>query len=647
MVNQQIFLPMIPDSAPIVINISQYDYDAAGYAGRLYFNLISNGTAYDMNGATALFQGEKPDGTTFAYAGTVVNSSVVRVNVRQQMTNVAGRVVCNLVLNNSEGQIGSFNVWLEIQESATSGSTPSQTDIPALVAQAKQYADDAQQSADDAASYTGHPAYIGANNNWFVYDIDTDAYVDSGVTALGQGIESITKTGTSGLVDTYTITYTGGATSTFNVTNGQGITSITKTATVGLVDTYTITFTDGSTTTYDVTNGEAPDITITAQVDGTSLVTPTVTVTEGGTITSPTYNFAFSGLKGTKGDTGDTGATGPAGNGIVSVSKIGTSGLVDTYRITYTNGSYFDYTVTNGQNGTGAGDMLQTDYDPTLAVYNAGGIVSYVSGQIPTPVQVVDNLNSTSSTSALSANQGHSINNPTITQASTRANIATGDTLATIWGKIKKWFADLGDLAFKNIDGSSSTKYLRGDGTWQTFPTIPTITDTYSSTSSNGMSGKAVNAALQTLDGSITGSAGTGKTLSAFSQTDGIVTAEFSNISITKSQVSDFPTIPTVNNGTLTIQKNGTQVATFTANQSGNATANIAVDYWSSTATVQSDSTVTFSGLNDSYGFELYCENKLIGISAITKTGSGTSTTLKYTVTGASTGDVCKLRILR
>lgn len=35
------------------------------------------------------------------------------------------------------------------------------------------------------------------------------------------------------------------------------------------------------------------------------------------------------------------------------------------------------------------------------------------------------------------------------------------------------------------------------------------------------------------------------------------------------------PSQPTVNNGTLTIQKNGTTVQTFTANQSGNATANI------------------------------------------------------------------------
>ena len=43
------------------------------------------------------------------------------------------------------------------------------------------------------------------------------------------------------------------------------------------------------------------------------------------------------------------------------------------------------------------------------------------------------------------------------------------------------------------------------------------------------------------------------------------------------NDLSNKPTIPTVNNGTLTIKKNGTNVATFTANQSSNATANITV----------------------------------------------------------------------
>lgn len=43
------------------------------------------------------------------------------------------------------------------------------------------------------------------------------------------------------------------------------------------------------------------------------------------------------------------------------------------------------------------------------------------------------------------------------------------------------------------------------------------------------------------------------------------------------NDLNNKPTIPTVNNGQLTIQKNGSTVATFTANQSGNATANISV----------------------------------------------------------------------
>ena len=80
----------------------------------------------------------------------------------------------------------------------------------------------------------------------------------------GRGIESIVKTSTAGLVDTYTITYTDNTTSTFQVTNGAngqdgaegvGITSIEKTGTSGLVDTYTITLSNGSTSTFEVTNG--------------------------------------------------------------------------------------------------------------------------------------------------------------------------------------------------------------------------------------------------------------------------------------------------------------------------------------------------------------------------------------------------------
>ena len=71
------------------------------------------------------------------------------------------------------------------------------------------------------------------------------------------------------------------------------------------------------------------------------------------------------------------------------------------------------------------------------------------------------------------------------------------------------------------------------------------------------------------------------------------------------------------------------------------------LDEWSSASLVQSDNTVTFTGLNDTYGYDLYCSDKLIGISSISKTGSGDNVTLVYTVTGATAGDSCKLRIVK
>jgi hypothetical protein len=82
---------------------------------------------------------------------------------------------------------------------------------------------------------------------------------------------------------------------------------------------------------------------------------------------------------------------------------------------------------------------------------------------------------------------------PTFSQASTRANIASGEKLSVLFGKIMKFFADLKTVAF---------------------------TGAYSDL--------------------------TGK-----------------------------PTIPTVNNGRLTIQHNGNDAGYFTANQSGNTTVNI------------------------------------------------------------------------
>ncbi len=139
----------------------------------------------------------------------------------------------------------------------------------------------------------------------------------------GKGISSISKTSTSGLVDTYTITLTDGTKSTFTVTNGakgdkgdagpqgqqgdkgdagpqgqqgvkgqdgQSISEIKKTSTSGLTDTYEISLTDGTKKSFTVSNGK----------------------------------------------------------GIKSITKTSTSGLVDTYTITYNDSTTSTFTVKNG-----------------------------------------------------------------------------------------------------------------------------------------------------------------------------------------------------------------------------------------------------------------------------------------------------------
>ena len=85
-----------------------------------------------------------------------------------------------------------------------------------------------------------------------------------------------------------------------------------------------------------------PNIQIGAVTQGSSF-----NVTRTGTNENPVLNFTL--VKGDKGDRGIQGIQGLTGNGISSITKTGTSGLVDTYTITYTNGNTTTFTVTNGE----------------------------------------------------------------------------------------------------------------------------------------------------------------------------------------------------------------------------------------------------------------------------------------------------------
>ena len=134
---------------------------------------------------------------------------------------------------------------------------------------------------------------------------------------------------------------------------GNGIESIVWTDTTGLVKTYTITFTDGTTTTFDVSDG----------ADGHSPV-----------ITFVGTTIFVDGVEGAdlKGDTG---------NGVSSLELISTVDLTRTYRFTFTNGSTFDFSITDGIDGIDGASAYEiyldeTTDDPPMTISEWGNLMT-------------------------------------------------------------------------------------------------------------------------------------------------------------------------------------------------------------------------------------------------------------------------------
>jgi len=141
---------------------------------------------------------------------------------------------------------------------------------------------------------------------------------------IGRDIESVTKTNTVWLVDTYTILYSDQTTSTFNITNGSSIANITYTSTLWLVDTYTVTLTNWWTTTFEVTNWNwIEDISYTSSA--WSVDTYTITFQDWTTSTFDVTN----------------------GRWITNIEKTSTLWMVDTYTITYNDDTTSTFNITN------------------------------------------------------------------------------------------------------------------------------------------------------------------------------------------------------------------------------------------------------------------------------------------------------------
>ena len=145
MIEQTYRIDMIPDGAPVVVHVSQYDTAAR----RLSFELYNGGVAYELPaGAVASIAGTKPDNTSFLYAMTV-SGNLVSIDLQQQMALVAGDVPAEIQITGAEGKIGSANFIIRVERGPIDeNSVISETDLPIF----EQLVSDAQTAADTASA---------------------------------------------------------------------------------------------------------------------------------------------------------------------------------------------------------------------------------------------------------------------------------------------------------------------------------------------------------------------------------------------------------------------------------------------------------------------------------------------------------------
>ena len=122
-------LDMTPGGVPNMIRLSRFDKATPV----LQFILWDGATAYIIPaGSTVFIAGTKPDHTGFEYY-CEFSGSTVTVEPTEQMTAVAGRTVCEIVIYHEGERKGSANFYLDIEPSALEDNIVlSETDIPII-----------------------------------------------------------------------------------------------------------------------------------------------------------------------------------------------------------------------------------------------------------------------------------------------------------------------------------------------------------------------------------------------------------------------------------------------------------------------------------------------------------------------------------
>jgi endonuclease/exonuclease/phosphatase family metal-dependent hydrolase len=142
---QQYNLDIVPNGAPLVVDVHQNDTSERQLQFRLY---SSNGALVIPNGATASIEGMKPDGTAFAYSASI-SGGVVTADVQPQMVVLDGDVPTQIKVLAGGKPVFAANFILRVQADVTENVDVSETEIPSLVAQAQAAAEAAEHATSD------------------------------------------------------------------------------------------------------------------------------------------------------------------------------------------------------------------------------------------------------------------------------------------------------------------------------------------------------------------------------------------------------------------------------------------------------------------------------------------------------------------
>lgn len=169
MITQTINLNLIPGAVPPRVNITQYDEGSRTIVCNLY-----NGTSTfaPSAGATAKVKGTKPDKHGFEYDATISGRTVV-IDLTQQMSCVAGDVLCEVELALGDEVLGTGTFVLRVKASALADDTDiSETELPDIIDAARSSAASAAESAEQAQeaansvsveyTVTGNPITLSA-----------------------------------------------------------------------------------------------------------------------------------------------------------------------------------------------------------------------------------------------------------------------------------------------------------------------------------------------------------------------------------------------------------------------------------------------------------------------------------------------------